>query len=83
MCRSIHIWHQLEQPVLKQALEYRALPAGWRAAAALQSGFTTQRDLGSENALYAELAGKRATVVNTAVPDRAAMGNVKFATKDG
>jgi imidazolonepropionase-like amidohydrolase len=49
-----------DDQVLKEPVEYRTLLASRHAAATLQSGFTTLRDLGSEGALYADVAVKRA-----------------------
>ncbi|MBV7534277.1 amidohydrolase family protein [Duganella sp. sic0402] len=49
-----------DDQVLKESVEYRALLAGRHAAATLQAGFTTLRDLGSEGALYADVAIKKA-----------------------
>ena len=49
-----------DDQVLKESLEYRTLLAGRHAAATLQAGFTTLRDLGTEGALYADVAIKKA-----------------------
>ncbi|MYN44926.1 amidohydrolase family protein [Pseudoduganella sp. FT93W] len=49
-----------DDQVLKEQVEYRTLLAARHAAATLQSGFTTLRDLGSEGALYADVAIKKA-----------------------
>ena len=49
-----------DDQVLKESLEYRVLLASRHAAATLQQGFTTLRDLGTEGALYADVAIKRA-----------------------
>jgi imidazolonepropionase-like amidohydrolase len=49
-----------DDQVLKESVEYRTLLAGRHAAATLQAGFTTLRDLGSEGALYADVAIKKA-----------------------
>jgi imidazolonepropionase-like amidohydrolase len=49
-----------DDQVLKESVEYRVLLAGRHAAATLQQGFTTLRDLGTEGALYADVAVKRA-----------------------
>ncbi len=43
-----------------ESVEYRTLLAGRHAAATLQAGFTTLRDLGTEGALYADVAIKKA-----------------------
>lgn len=56
-----------DDQVLKESLEYRTLLASHHAAATLQSGFTTLRDLGSEGALYADGALKRA-IENSVIP---------------
>ncbi len=49
-----------DDQVMKEAVEYRTLLAGKHAAATLQAGFTTLRDLGTEGAGYADVAVKRA-----------------------
>lgn len=49
-----------DDQVLKEPIEYRTLMAGQHAAATLQAGFTTLRDLGTEGALFADVAIKRA-----------------------
>ena len=49
-----------DDQVMKEAVEYRTLLAGKHAAATLQAGFTTLRDLGTEGANYADVAIKRA-----------------------
>ncbi|MTW32615.1 amidohydrolase family protein [Pseudoduganella danionis] len=49
-----------DDQVLKEQVEYRTLLAARHAAATLQAGFTTLRDLGSEGALYADVAIKKA-----------------------
>ena len=49
-----------DDQVLKEQVEYRTLLAGRHAAATLQAGFTTLRDLGTEGALYADVAIKKA-----------------------
>ncbi|MGO4377586.1 amidohydrolase family protein [Pseudoduganella sp. RAF19] len=49
-----------DDQVLKEPVEYRVLLAGRHANAQLQSGFTTLRDLGTEGAMYADVAIKRA-----------------------
>ncbi len=49
-----------DDQVMKEAVEYRTLLAGKHAAATLQAGFTTLRDLGTEGANYADVAVKRA-----------------------
>jgi imidazolonepropionase-like amidohydrolase len=49
-----------DDQVMKEAVEYRTLLAGKHAAATLQAGFTTLRDLGTEGANYADVALKRA-----------------------
>lgn len=49
-----------DDQVLKESAEYRTLLAGKHAAATLEAGFTTLRDLGSEGAGYADVAVKRA-----------------------
>ncbi|WP_296002419.1 amidohydrolase family protein [Rugamonas sp.] len=49
-----------DDQVLKEPVEYRTLLAARHAADTLQAGFTTLRDLGSEGALYADVAVKRA-----------------------
>jgi imidazolonepropionase-like amidohydrolase len=49
-----------DDQVIKEQVEYRTLLAGKHAAATLQAGFTTLRDLGSEGANYADVAVKRA-----------------------
>jgi imidazolonepropionase-like amidohydrolase len=49
-----------DDQVLKESVEYRTLLAGRHAAATLQAGFTTLRDLGTEGALYADVAIKKA-----------------------
>jgi imidazolonepropionase-like amidohydrolase len=49
-----------DDQVMKEAVEYRTLLAGKHAAATLQAGFTTMRDLGTEGANYADVAIKRA-----------------------
>ena len=48
-----------DDQVLKESVEYRVLLAGRHANATLQQGFTTLRDLGTEGALYADVAIKR------------------------
>jgi imidazolonepropionase-like amidohydrolase len=49
-----------DDQVMKEAVEYRTLLAGKHAAATLQAGFTTLRDLGTEGANYADVSVKRA-----------------------
>ena len=49
-----------DDQVIKEAVEYRTLLAGKHAAATLQAGFTTLRDLGTEGAGYADVSVKRA-----------------------
>jgi imidazolonepropionase-like amidohydrolase len=49
-----------DDQVIKEQVEYRTLLAGKHAAATLQAGFTTLRDLGTEGAHYADVAIKRA-----------------------
>ncbi|MDB5754805.1 MAG: amidohydrolase, partial [Massilia sp.] len=49
-----------DDQVMKEPVEYRTLLAGKHAAATLQAGFTTLRDLGTEGANYADVAIKRA-----------------------
>ena len=49
-----------DDQVMKEAVEYRTLLAGKHAAATLQAGFTTLRDLGTEGANYADVSIKRA-----------------------
>ncbi|HZV64740.1 MAG TPA: amidohydrolase family protein [Telluria sp.] len=49
-----------DDQVIKEAVEYRTLMASQHAAATLQAGFTTLRDLGSEGANYADVSVKRA-----------------------
>ena len=49
-----------DDQVIKEPVEYRTLLAARHAAATLQSGFTTLRDLGTEGANYADVAIKRA-----------------------
>ncbi|MES2163989.1 MAG: amidohydrolase family protein [Pseudomonadota bacterium] len=49
-----------DDQVLKESVEYRTLLAGRHAATTLQAGFTTLRDLGTEGALYADVAIKKA-----------------------
>ncbi|QGZ42540.1 imidazolonepropionase-like amidohydrolase [Pseudoduganella flava] len=49
-----------DDQVLKESVEYRVLLAARHAAAQLQSGFTTLRDLGSEGAGYADVAIRKA-----------------------
>jgi imidazolonepropionase-like amidohydrolase len=49
-----------DDQVLKESVEYRTLLASRHAAATLQAGFTTLRDLGTEGALYADVAIKKA-----------------------
>jgi imidazolonepropionase-like amidohydrolase len=49
-----------DDQVMKEPVEYRTLLAARHAADTLQAGFTTLRDLGSEGALYADVAIKRA-----------------------
>lgn len=49
-----------DDQVLKESVEYRVLLAGRHAGATLQAGFTTLRDLGTEGAMYADVAVKRA-----------------------
>jgi len=51
-----------DDQVLKESVEYRTLLAGRHAAETLQAGFTTLRDLGTEGALYADVAIKKAIV---------------------
>ncbi|AVR96531.1 metal-dependent hydrolase family protein [Pseudoduganella armeniaca] len=49
-----------DDQVLKESVEYRVLLAGRHAEAQLRSGFTTLRDLGTEGAMYADVAIKKA-----------------------
>jgi imidazolonepropionase-like amidohydrolase len=49
-----------DDQVMKEPLEYRTLLAARHAAATLQAGFTTLRDLGTEGAGYADVSIKRA-----------------------
>lgn len=49
-----------DDQVLKEDLPYRTLLAGRHAAATLQAGFTSLRELGTEGAGYADVALKRA-----------------------
>ncbi len=49
-----------DDQVMKESVEYRTILATRHAAATLQAGFTTLRDLGSEGALYADVAVKKA-----------------------
>lgn len=49
-----------DDQVLKEQIEYRTLLAARHAGATLQAGFTTLRDLGSEGAMYADVAIKKA-----------------------
>lgn len=49
-----------DDQVLKESVEYRTLLASRHAAATLHAGFTTLRDLGTEGALYADVAIKKA-----------------------
>src|SRR5471030_504839 len=49
-----------DDQVLKESVEYRTLEAAHHASDTLQAGFTTLRDLGTEGALYADVAVKRA-----------------------
>jgi imidazolonepropionase-like amidohydrolase len=49
-----------DDQVMKEPVEYRTLMAGQHAAATLQAGFTTLRDLGTEGANYADVSIKRA-----------------------
>jgi imidazolonepropionase-like amidohydrolase len=49
-----------DDQVMKEAVEYRTLLAAKHAAATLQAGFTTLRDLGTEGANYADVSIKRA-----------------------
>jgi imidazolonepropionase-like amidohydrolase len=49
-----------DDQVMKEPVEYRTLMAARHAADTLQAGYTTLRDLGSEGALYADVAVKRA-----------------------
>jgi imidazolonepropionase-like amidohydrolase len=49
-----------DDQVMKEAVDYRTLRAGKHAAATLQAGFTTLRDLGTEGAGYADVSIKRA-----------------------
>jgi imidazolonepropionase-like amidohydrolase len=49
-----------DDQVLKESVEYRTLLASRHAAATLQAGFTTLRDLGTEGANYADVAIKKA-----------------------
>jgi imidazolonepropionase-like amidohydrolase len=51
-----------DDQVLKEPVAYRTLRAGNHAAATLQAGFTTLRDLGTEGAGYADVGIKRAIV---------------------
>lgn len=49
-----------DDQVLKESVEYRVLLAGRHAKAQLRAGFTTLRDLGTEGAMYADVAIKKA-----------------------
>ncbi|WP_426114441.1 amidohydrolase family protein [Massilia sp. PWRC2] len=49
-----------DDQVIKEPVEYRTLLASRHAAATLQAGFTTLRDLGTEGAGYADVAIRRA-----------------------
>lgn len=49
-----------DDQVLKESVEYRVLLAGRHVEAQLRSGFTTLRDLGTEGAMYADVAVKQA-----------------------
>lgn len=49
-----------DDQVLKEAVDYRVLRASRHAAATLNAGFTTLRDLGTEGAGYADVSIKRA-----------------------
>lgn len=49
-----------DDQVIKEPVEYRTLLAARHAAATLQSGFTTLRDLGTEGANFADVAIRRA-----------------------
>ncbi|WP_020652255.1 metal-dependent hydrolase family protein [Massilia niastensis] len=49
-----------DDQVLKEPVAYRIMLAGKHAAATLQAGFTTLRDLGTEGAGYADVGIKRA-----------------------
>ena len=49
-----------DDQVMKEPVAYRTLMAGKHAAATLQAGFTTLRDLGTEGAGYADVSIKRA-----------------------
>ena len=49
-----------DDQVLKESVEYRVLLAGRHVAAQLRSGFTTLRDLGTEGAMYADVAVRQA-----------------------
>lgn len=49
-----------DDQVIKEPVAYRIMLAGRHAAATLQAGFTTLRDLGTEGADYADVGIKRA-----------------------
>ena len=49
-----------DDQVMKEAVEYRTILATRHAADTLQAGFTSLRDLGSEGALYADVAIRKA-----------------------
>jgi imidazolonepropionase-like amidohydrolase len=49
-----------DDQVLRESVEYRTILATRHAADTLQAGFTALRDLGSEGALYADVAVKKA-----------------------
>lgn len=49
-----------DDQVIKEPVAYRIMLAGRHAAATLQAGFTTLRDLGTEGAGYADVGIKRA-----------------------
>jgi imidazolonepropionase-like amidohydrolase len=49
-----------DDQVIKEPVAYRNMRAGRHAAATLQAGFTTLRDLGTEGADYADVGIKRA-----------------------
>ncbi|SFC47227.1 metal-dependent hydrolase family protein [Massilia yuzhufengensis] len=49
-----------DDQVIKEPVAYRVMLAGRHAAATLQAGFTTLRDLGTEGADYADVGIKRA-----------------------
>ena len=49
-----------DDQVIKEPVDYRVLLASKHAAATLQAGFTTLRDLGTEGAGYADVSIKRA-----------------------